>query len=171
MGETVDFEKIFDILRDEYGAFIGLGEDEGATINIRRNPDEPGKWTCTLVADGEAYVNGHWIPLDTVTGADIESMKAYVFEWLIGPGGIPSDRVYEKRVFSEQIDTCDCPYIPSFTHIALKELSHDSAYLLKNREYLSKFFSNAELMHAVRFMEKLGKIPMAPFVEKFARTK
>ena len=167
MDETITFEKLFEILAGEYGPYIGTvteNDENGkrrSYLVIRRNPAEPTTWTCSVADDDTVRVNGHLVPWSELTYDDIVTIRAYVFEWLIR-AGVESEAIYKFTPIDEHIDPKELPYVPGMASIAFDQMRSMPDYVIKNRSYLSKFFTESEIMQATRFLEKMCRVNPNP---------
>lgn len=158
MGPEYTIEQLFDILRSEYGRYIEMENDgQIAYIKIVRNPDEPGCWTCAFADNETVRLHGHNIPWKEITDDDIVAIKAFVFEWLID-AGVASDQIYKYTDFGGTIDPNMIQYLPGVSMTIFDQMRSMPNYVIKNRAYLSRFFSRTEILQTTRFLEKMCRV-------------
>ena len=172
MGELYDIEKLFEILRTEYGDFIIKETAKVTDWDTERNEEmecertlirlcpTPGKkdtFGCTIADDVSITVNGRSVLWEDVNDADIAYLRDYVYKWLLRYAEDP-EQIYADYTPDKLLNWKELPYLPGISATALQQMRTSAGFIIQNRSALGEYFTEDEIAGTARFLDKLSHI-------------
>lgn len=172
MGELYDIEKLFEILHREYGNYVIKEtvkvkdwdterneemECERTLVRICPAPGKTDTFGCTIADDIAITLNGRSVLWEDVNDEDIDSLRVYVYKWLLRYAEDP-EQIYSGYTPTKLLNWKELPYLPGVSATALQEMRTSASFIIRNRSALREYFTEDEIAGTARFLDKLSHI-------------